>query len=610
MPVSDSPAAAADFAVASLTTRLTRVLSTAIAAAYHEQGGADPVIRPSDHADLQANAALALAKRVGAKPREVAEAIVANLPDNDLIASTEISGPGFINITVAREALWAQVRERAAAERLGVPTIEAGRRTVIDYSAPNIAKEMHVGHLRSTIIGDALARVFRFLGSDVVAQNHLGDWGTQFGMLIQYIDEHPDAAWRHDELDTAQAPEHTSSVSALDGLYKKARAEFDADEAFADRARQRVVALQSGDPATIATWTEIVEESQYAFDQVYERLGVQLTGEDSAGESRYNDMLADVAEELERAGIAVSSDGALVVLSEEITGPDDKPAALMVRKRDGGYGYDTTDLATIRHRIRDLAADRILYVVGAPQTLHFRLIFEAARRAGWLTEDVQTHHVAFGSVLGPDGKPFRTRAGETVRLMDLLDDAVAAAAQVVREGAQTKGQEMDEATLAHIAEQAGIGAVKYADLSNSRNKDYVFDTERMTAFNGNTGVYLQYAHTRLTSILRRADERGIALPQADQVEPDGGLEPAERDLVLRLDSFGQALADVAAELEPHRLAGYLYDLARTFTTFYEACPVLTSEGTVRDRRLVLVDLTRRTLATGLGLLGIAAPERM
>lgn len=298
------------------------------------------------------------------------------------------------------------------------------------------------------------------------------------------------------------------------------------------------------------------------------------------------------------------------MLSEEITGPDDKPAALMVRKRDGGYGYDTTDLATIRHRIRDLAADRILYVVGAPQTLHFRLIFEAARRAGWLTEDVQTHHVAFGSVLGPDGKPFRTRAGETVRLMDLLDDAVAAAAQVVREGAQTKGQEMDEATLAHIAEQAGIGAVKYADLSNSRNKDYVFDTERMTAFNGNTGVYLQYAHTRLTSILRRADERGIALPQADQVEPDGGLEPAERDLVLRLDSFGQALADVAAELEPHRLAGYLYDLARTFTTFYEACPVLTSEGTVRDRRLVLVDLTRRTLATGLGLLGIAAPERM
>ena len=613
MPVSDSSAttsASSTDPVAALSTRLTQALGTAIAAAYPEQAGADPVIRPSDHADLQANAALALAKRVGAGPRDVAEAIVANLPEGDLIEAAEISGPGFVNITISRDALWAQVRDRAASERLGVPAIEVGRRTVIDYSAPNIAKEMHVGHLRSTIIGDALARVFRFLGSQVVAQNHLGDWGTQFGMLIQYIDEHPDAAWRHGDLDPAQTPEHASSVSALDGLYRRARTEFDADEAFADRARQRVVALQSGDPATIATWSEIVRESQYAFDRVYDRLGVQLTAQDSAGESRYNDMLDDVAEELESAGIAVPSEGALVVLSEEITGPDDKPAALMVRKRDGGYGYDTTDLATIRYRIRELGADRILYVVGSPQTLHFRLIFEVARRVGWLTDDVQTHHVAFGSVLGPDGKPFRTREGGTVRLMDLLDEAVAAAARVVREGAQAKGQEVEETTLATIAEQAGIGAVKYADLSNSRNKDYVFDVERMTAFNGNTGVYLQYAHTRLASILRRAQERGITLPGAGEVDSSGALEPAERALVLRLDTFGQSLADVAAELEPHRLAGYLYELARTFTDFYEACPVLASEGAVRDRRLVLVDLTRRTLATGLDLLGIAAPERM
>ncbi|MGC0141899.1 MULTISPECIES: arginine--tRNA ligase [unclassified Pseudactinotalea] len=611
MPISQTaPSTASPAGVPALTTRLTDALGAAITAAYPDQAGADPVVRPSDHADLQANAALALAKKVGARPRDVAAAVVEALSAPELIEQVEISGPGFLNLRLSDEALWEQVRARAGDDRLGVPATETGRRTVIDYSAPNIAKEMQVHHLRSTIIGDALARVLGFLGSDVVPQNHLGDWGTQFGMLIQYIDEHPEANWRLSDLDPGQDGPQASPVSALEQLYKKARAVFDADPDFADRSRARVVALQGGDPGTVTVWEEIVKESQHSFDAIYERLGVRLTPADSAGESSYNGVLGDVAQELADAGIAEISDGALVVQSEEVTGADDRPAVLMVRKSDGGYGYDTTDLATIRHRIRNLGADRILYVVGAEQGLHFRLIFEAARRAGWLTQDVVAEHVPFGSVLGPDGKRFRTREGKTVRLVDLLDDASAAALKVVREGAEAKGEQVDEAALATIAEQAGIGAVKYADLSNSRVKDYVFDAERMTAFNGNTGVYLQYAHTRLASILRRAAGRDLAVPDAAQVALDGALEPAERALVLRLDTFGQALTEVAADLEPHRLAGYLYDLARVFTDFYEACPVLASEGAVRQRRLVLVDLTRRTLATGLDLLGISAPDRM
>lgn len=600
-------------AVPSLQFQLTDAVGAAIAAAYPEQAGADPLIRPSDHADLQVNAALALAKKVGSTPREVAERVREQLPAGDLISEAVVSGPGFVNLTVSDAALWRQVAARLANARLGVAAPETGRRTVIDYSAPNIAKEMHVGHLRSSIIGDALARVLGFLGSDVVRQNHLGDWGTQFGMLIQFIDEHPERPWRHQEVvGKDDDGDQASSVSALDGLYRAARKQFDDDEAFADRARARVVALQAGDEGTLATWREIVTESQYAFDEVYSRLGVLLTADDSAGESFYNDKLDDVARELEDAGIAVHSRGALVVLSEEVNGPDDEPVALMVRKSDGGYGYDTTDLATIRYRVRELHANRILYVVGAPQSLHFRLIFEAARRAGWLDpEQVEAVHVPFGSVLGADHRPFKTRAGGTVRLMSLLDDAVGAAAAVVREGAEIRGVGMDAADLRVIAEQAGIGAVKYADLSTNRIKDYVFDVERMVSFTGNTGVYLQYAHTRIVSILRKAAERGLTAPAgAPTAVGDLPLEPPERALALTLDAFGDTLVEVGATLEPHRLCGYLYDVARAFTDLYEACPVLASEGVVRERRLALCDLARRTLEEGLHLLGIAAPERM
>lgn len=588
--------------VASLAHQLATALTTAIATAYSDQEQADPLIRPSDHADFQANAALALAKLVGAPPREVAQNIVAALGEQSAWDG-QISGPGFINLTVSDDALWAQVQQRVQHERLGIAASEVGVRTVVDYSAPNIAKEMHVGHLRSTVIGDCLVRVLEALGGEVIRQNHLGDWGTQFGMLITYIDEHPDLEWRHSQL-TAGG----TSVSALDELYRKARAAFDADPEFADRSRRRVVALQAGDADTLARWREIVAESEYAFDAIYARLGVRISSADSQGESSYNDQLAAVTAELVDAGVAIASEGALVVLSQEVTGREGEPAALIIRKSDGGYGYGTTDMATIRHRIKDLEADRILYVVGSPQATHFRLVFEAARRVGWLTPAVEATHVPFGSVLGPDGKMFKTRSGGTVRLADLLDQAVDAAATVVAQGAQARGEEMTDADLASIAEEAGIGAIKYADLSTSRLKDYVFDPARMVAFTGNTGVYLQYAHTRVISILRKAGERGYSDNELSPLsEP---LTAAERSLILTLDRLGEVLVEVVQTYEPHKLATYLYETARAFTEFYEACPVLGAQAQLRQRRLVLLNLTRRTLEQALTLLGIPAPERL
>ncbi|OBF71983.1 arginine--tRNA ligase [Mycobacterium sp. 852002-51759_SCH5129042] len=583
--------------VVPLLAHVATAVSEAIVRARPHLAGADPVVRRSDRADFQSNAAMPLAKRTGEPPHQLAADINGALGDADdpVISQVQASGPGFLNITVADSAIWEQLAARLAGTRLGIGELADGQRIVIDYSAPNVAKEMHVGHLRTTIIGDSLARVLGFLGADVVRANHLGDWGTQFGMLIQYIDEHPDQPWHAADIGT------DSTVSALDGLYKAARALFDADPDFADRARARVVALQAGDTATVARWREIVAESEKAFGAIYDRLGVLLTPEDYTGESFYNPMLADVTTELLDKGVAVHSDGAIVVLSEHVTGPDDSPAVLMVRKRDGGYGYDSTDLATIRYRIATLHADRLLYVTDSRQSLHFQLIFEAARRAGWLTDAITVDHVAYGTILGPDGRPFKTRAGGTVRLMDLLDDAVAAARTVVAE----KNPDLPAAELDAIAEQAGIGAVKYADLSTSRVKDYTFDPARMTAFNGNTGVYLQYAHARICSILRKTDDL-----EPVRVDTTAALEPAERALLLALDDYTAVLAEIAATLEPHRLANYLYDLARTFTSFYDTCPVLTTAEPARGNRIAICQLTARTLAHGLDLLGIKAPERL
>ena len=586
-----------EHAVPSLISQVEAAVSGAIDRVLPELTGADPLVRRSEHADFQSNAALALAKRARTRPAELAATLSAVLSTDTSasVAEVTVSGPGFLNLALADRAIWQQVAGRLASPRLGIGPPEQGRRTVIDYSAPNIAKEMHVGHLRTTIIGDCLARVLGFLGADVIRQNHLGDWGTQFGMLIQYLDEHPAAIWHHDQL-----TEGTSTVSALDSLYRAARASFDTDPVFADRARARVIALQAGDEATVARWRDIVTESELAFREIYDRLGVLLEPEDSAGESFYNSWLPDIVQELTATGIAVESDGALVVYSEEVTGPDGNPVTLMVRKKDGGYGYDTTELATIRYRIHDLKADRILYVIDSRQALHLRLTFEAARRAGWLTDEIDVTHVAFGTVLGPDGRPFKTRSGDTVKLMDLLDAAVDRARATVTE----KAHDLDADELNRIAEQAGIGAVKYADLSTSRTKDYVFDVERMVSFNGNTGVYLQYAHTRICSILRKA---GDAVTTVDPALP---LHPVERPLALALDAFGDTLAEVGNVLEPHRLCGHLYDLAKAFTDFYEACPVLSAAEPVRVNRVALCQLAARTLRQGLNLLGIAAPERM
>ena len=580
-----------------LISQVEAAVSVAIGAALPALAGADPVVRRSEFADFQSNAALALAKRARTRPAEVAGAISEALSRRATAPVTEVtvSGPGFLNIVVEDSAVWNQVGARLDSPRLGIGTPEEGRRTVVDYSAPNIAKEMHVGHLRTTIIGDCLARLLGFLGADVIRQNHLGDWGTQFGMLIQYLDEHPAVAWHKDELDSGDSP-----VSALDALYREARAAFDADEAFADRARARVVALQAGDEATVARWREIVAESELAFREIYDRLGVLLQPDDSFGESSYNAWLPAIAQELTEDGIAVENDGALVVYSEEVVGPDDNPVTLMVRKKDGGYGYDTTDLATIRYRIRDLKAERLLYVVDSRQALHFRLIFEVARRAGWLTDAIEATHVAFGTVLGPDGRPFKTRSGNTIRLMNLLDAAVDKARATLAE----KDPDLTRDELEQIAEQAGIGAVKYADLSTSRIKDYVFDVDRMVSFAGNTGVYLQYAHTRMSSILRKAGDAPV------EVDKTVALSSEERALALGLDAFGDIVTEVGRVLEPHRLCGYLYELAKQFTDFYEACPVLSADEPVRSNRLALCQLAARTLRQGLDLLGIVAPERM
>ncbi|KON73285.1 hypothetical protein M768_10115 [Cellulosimicrobium cellulans F16] len=556
-----------------------------------ELAGADPVVRRSARADFQADGALAVASRVGRPPRDVAADVVRQIGRQGDAFPVEVSGPGFVNVTVPDDVVWAAVAARLADARLGVAAWRRGERVVVDYSGPNVAKEMHVGHLRSSVIGDALVRVLGHLGAEVVRQNHVGDWGTQFGMLIQYLDEHPEAAWQG---------QGAATMSALDALYRAARAAFEADPGFADRSRARVVALQAGDEPTVAVWRALVEESEEAFARVYDRLGLLLDAGDLDGESRYNVALPGLVAELLAAGIAVESEGAVVTFTDGVANPDGEPVPLIVRKKDGGYGYAATDLATLRLRVEHYRADRILYVVDARQALHFRMVFDTARRAGWLPDTVSAEHVPFGTVLGADGKPFKTRSGATVRLADLLDDAEAAARAVLRE----KGDDFTPAERDAVVHAAATAAVKYADLSTTRTRDYVFDVDQMVASSGNTGVYLQYAHARVRSILRRAGEK------AQSVDDAAPAHPAEKDLVLTLDAFEATLRDVAATLEPHRLCGYLYDVATAFTRFYDLCPVLKAEGAARGNRLALCALTSRTLATGLGLLGIAAPERL
>ncbi|MFJ2832541.1 arginine--tRNA ligase [Streptomyces sp. NPDC087263] len=586
--------------VTSLTASVHQRLANALSAALPEAGSADPLLRRSERADFQANGILALAKKAKANPRELATQVVERITTGDVIKDIEVSGPGFLNITITDRAITENLAERYAdGERLGVPFIEHPGTTVIDYAQPNVAKEMHVGHLRSAVIGDAVVQILEFVGETVVRRHHIGDWGTQFGMLIQYLDEHPHELDHKDAEVTGE-----EAMSNLDRLYKTARKLFDSDEEFKTRARLRVVDLQAGEPKTLATWQKFVDESKIYFYSVFDKLDMEIRDADVIGESGYNDMLDETCRLLEESGVAVRSDGALCVFFDDVKGPDGNPTPLIVKKSDGGYGYAATDLSAIRDRVFNLKASALLYVVDARQSLHFKMVFETARRAGWLSDDVKAHQLAFGTVLGKDGKPFKTREGETIRLVDLLDEAIDRATTVVREKAEKVG--LSEQEIEENGRYVGIGAVKYADLSTSAVRDYKFDLDQMVSLNGDTSVYLQYAYARIQSILRKAGEaRPVAHPELELVS-------AERELGLHLDRFGETLAEVAAGYEPHKLASYLYQLASLLTTFYDKCQVLSDDNPSElvENRLFLVDLTARTLQQGMALLGIRTPERL
>ncbi|MEV4043249.1 arginine--tRNA ligase [Streptomyces sp. NPDC049744] len=582
--------------VTSLTASVQQHLASALTATRPEATGVDPLLRRSDRADFQANGILALAKKSKANPRELATEVVSHITTGDLIKDVEVSGPGFLNITIADRAITANLAARLAdGERLGVPLKQDAGTTVVDYAQPNVAKEMHVGHLRSAVIGDALRGMLDFTGERTIGRHHIGDWGTQFGMLIQYLFEHPGELAPAEEVDGEQA------MSNLNRVYKASRALFDADEEFKERARKRVVALQSGDKETLELWQQFVDESKVYFYSVFEKLDMEIRDEEIVGESAYNEGMPETARLLEEMGVAVRSEGALVVFFDEIRGKDDQPVPLIVQKADGGFGYAASDLTAIRNRVQDLHATTLLYVVDVRQSLHFKMVFETARRAGWLGDEVTAHNMGYGTVLGADGKPFKTRAGETVRLEDLLDEAVQRAAEVVRE----KARDLTEDEIQERAAQVGIGAVKYADLSTSPSRDYKFDLDQMVSLNGDTSVYLQYAYARIQSILRKAGE---VRPAA---HPELGLHEAERALGLHLDAFGDTVFEAAAEYAPHKLAAYLYQLASLYTTFYDKCPVLKAETPQQvENRLFLCDLTARTLHRGMALLGIRTPERL
>ncbi|MGW6498335.1 arginine--tRNA ligase [Nonomuraea angiospora] len=568
---------------------LTERVQQALARAFgQEHADADPLIRPSQFADFQANVALSLAKRLRRSPREVAEAIRTEL--SDFPGTIEVSGPGFLNITLDDSWIESEATRMLADPRLGVGTITPSQTVVIDYSAPNAAKEMHVGHLRTTIVGDSLARLHEHLGNTVIRQNHLGDWGTPFGMLIEHLLEIGEEA-AVAQLEAGQGTE----------FYQAARAKFDSDDDFRQRARVRVTTLQSGDAETMRLWHVFMEATVRYFNKVYQLLGVTLTDADLAGESMYNPMLQKTCDDLEAAGTAVISDGALCVFPPGFTGSDDKPLPLIIRKSDGGYGYATTDMAAIRYRVHDLKAERILYVVGNEQALHFRMVFAAARLAGWLPDSVSAEHVQIGMMLGKDGRRFKTRSGESVKLMDLLQEAVDRATAAIAD------RGYDEATTKEIAHAVGMGAVKYADLSVSHDSEYVLDFDRMISFTGNTGPYMQYATARIRSIFRKA---GMA--PADATGPIVLAAPAERALGLQLLGFGELVSQVTTESEPHRLCNFLFQTASLFSTFYDECPV-TKEGVdpeTRQHRLALCKLVLDVLEKGLNLLGVPVPERM
>ncbi len=529
------------------------------------------------------------ARRLSRAPRDVAAQLASHLGDSEVIETVEVSGPGFINLTLRDDWIAAQADGLLADQRLGVPAADPAQTVVVDYSGPNVAKELHAGHLRPTVVGDAIVRVLEYQGHNVVRAAHLGDWGTQFGQLIEHALDIGEQA-TYDQLADGE----------FTAFYQAARAKFDTDPAFADRSRRRVVQLQAGDEQTLRLWRLLVGDSMEYLRKIYVRLNITLTDKDMDPESFYNPMLADVCAELEDDGVAVISDGALAAFPPGFTGRDGRPLPLILRKSDGGYGYATTDVAAIKYRLGKLGASRLIYVVGSDQHLHLQMVFAVARQAGWLTDAASAEHAVIGLVTGPGGQRLRTRSGDSAKLATLIDEAVERAERVI------KDRYDDPELRSQIAEAVGIGALKYADLSVARDSAYVLDFDRMLALTGNTGPYLQYATARIRSIFRKGG-----------IEPDNAVGPirltedAERDLALRLLGFGAAVGQVAEAAEPHKLAAFLFETASAFTTFYEQCPVLqAADEPTRQSRLALSALTLRVLLAGLSLLGIPVPERM
>lgn len=579
----------------SLQQQLTSIIEQAISDCFGQvEVALAPLVtkaRRPEFGDFQTNFALALGKALQKNPRECAEAVLQNIQHHPLFASLEIAGPGFINITLANAPLADYCQHALADDQLGIEKDTQPQTVVIDYSSANVAKEMHVGHLRSTVIGDASARILTALGHHVIRQNHLGDWGTQFGMIIEWMIENH---W-------ADKTDHT--ISELNALYRNAKQQFDASEDFAKRARERVVKLQSGDAQTRRIWQSLVDESVRYFQTVYERLGVLLTIDDVRGESSYNDDLTDALNALDQTGVLTESQGAKVVFLEGFVDPEDNPVPMIVQKSDGGFLYATTDIAAARYRINELNADRIIYVTDARQKQHFAMLFALLQQCGWTHDQVSLEHVAFGSILGPDRKPYKTREGEVINLSTLLDEAEAKALEIVA----SKQSDLPESEQRQIAKTISIGAIKYADLSTDKIKDVIFNWDKMLAFEGNTAPYLQNAFVRVQAIFRKAKAQDLDWQSAKvQLEAT-----QEHQLAILLLSFPDLLASIANDLSIHRLCNYLYEVASHFHRFYEYCPVLTADTPEqRLSRLQLCQFTANTLRLGLSLLGIDVLERM
>ncbi|MBM7073229.1 arginine--tRNA ligase [Shewanella sp. 202IG2-18] len=546
--------------------------------------------KDKSHGDFATNLAMMLTKAARKNPRGLAQLIIDNLPASSHIAKVEIAGPGFINFFIDENALANQLQDALEDEKLGVNLPES-QTIVVDYSSPNLAKEMHVGHLRSTIIGDSVVRTLEFLGHNVIRQNHVGDWGTQFGMLLAYMEE----------LQAKDGNKASLELSDLETFYRAAKVRFDESEEFATRARNLVVELQSGDEYCNKLWRKFNDISLSHCHEVYNKLGVSLTRDDVHGESAYNDDLAQVVSDLETQGLLTESAGAKVVFQEEFKNKDGEPLPIIIQKADGGYLYATTDLAAMRYRANVLTADRALYFVDLRQGLHFQQVFSLAKLAKFVPDSMSLEHLGFGTMNGEDGRPFKTRSGGVVKLADLLDEAIVRANELVR----SKNPDMDDATVEKIAKVVGISSVKYADLSKNRTSDYIFSFDQMLSFEGNTAPYLLYAYTRVAGIFKRAEDIDLSGAKIN-------LEhEKEKDLGNKLGQFNEILVRVSAKGQPHVLCGYLFELAGAFSSFYEACPVLNADSEAQKQsRLLLAKLTARTLKQGLALLGIETLEQM